>query len=96
MNVEELRARYLEFQLDGHPDLTEFLDRVVQGGYGPVPRQVLAEFLDLVEADIVNSVETMAASHPGLGPQKEEVLASQLEWLRRLRAKYLGDEQHSE
>ncbi|BDG59249.1 hypothetical protein [Caldinitratiruptor microaerophilus] len=90
MNLEELRDRYVAFQMDGHPDLTEFLDRVVAGDFGPVSPELLAEFLDSVEADIVGNMETMAAANPDLAARKDEALAAQLEWLRRIREKYVA------
>lgn len=90
MTVDELRDRYVEFQMDGNPDLAAFLDRVAGGAYGPVDRDTLDAFLDTVEADIVSGVETMAAANPLLAGQRDEVLADRLEWLRRLREKYVG------
>lgn len=89
MTVDELRDRYIEFQMEGNPDLAAFLDRVTAGGYGPVAPDTLDAFLDTVEADIVSGVETMAATNPFLAEQRDDVLADRLEWLRQLREKYV-------
>lgn len=72
MEIDELMDRYYEVAMEEGIGLVPFIERALEGRYGPPEPKVLYRFLDQLEIIILGNIETKLEEVPASAAGAEE------------------------